>query len=168
MTQLIKLTAIIIISVATFFSVAQAQSRTTFNGTWQINLSKSKFDSLKTDLAPKELKVSQAGDSVAIAKWFVKLDGKENRFSETFYNNGRITERQIPPTTRRETSIVWSEKKDTLIINAKSFVNDKGLEWEYNTTEYWTLTPDSKQLKVYRKAVMPDRTEVYQAVYEKQ
>lgn len=161
----IKFITVILFIVIT--SAAVLQNTTNFDGKWMINISKSDFDTLKTDIAPQQIIVKQSLDSIVLTKTFEHPGAAPNSYTQSFSNNGKPSERIAGGgMERRVTTITTS--KDTLIFNTHGYVDNKGLKWEYTATEWWTASADKKSLTVQRKAVLPDRTEIYKAVYDKQ
>jgi hypothetical protein len=161
----IKFISIIMLTVMTSANILQ--SKISFDGKWTINISKSEFNSLKPDLAPKQIIVKQTLDSIALTKTFEHPGTAPQSYTQIFSYNGKPTERLARGgVERRVISIAY--KSDTLIFTTQGYVNNQGLKWEYTATENWSLSQDGKILTVQRKAVLPDRTETYKAVYNKQ
>lgn len=157
-------------SVLVIFAVIKTfifQGKPDISGRWNIDLSKSIFDSVKADAAPKQIYANQSPDSLVLTKTFEHPGSAPNSYTQNFYFNGKPLERMAGGGVERRVMTMLISK-DTLIFNTTGYVDNQGFKWEYTATEWWTLSKDGKELTIKRKAVLPDRTEIYKAVYDKQ
>jgi hypothetical protein len=138
-----------------------------FSGTWNINILKSNFDSVKPDIAPKQIVANKSLSSIELTKTFEHPGSVPNAYSQMFSFDGKPSERMAGGGIERRVTTI-AQSKDTLIFNTHGYVDNQGVKWEYTATEWWNLSQDGKALTILRKAILPDRSENYKAVYDKQ
>jgi hypothetical protein len=135
-----------------------------FSGKWLINITKSEFGTLTPEAgAAKEIKIDQKKDAIEFERIFGSSTSKE-----TLSNDGKQVEQDMPNDTKKISSLKWSDNSKQFIVTSIYKVANNGNPWEYTRTETYTLSTDGKTLTLDRVTVIPDRTDVVKAVYERQ
>jgi len=151
-----------IISIA---ATAPNSMRADFNGSWQIDTSKSDFGELPIERAAAiKFILIQSKTDVAFDRTFhnlpvgsketLKLDGTE------FEN------KQSDHTVKR--TLQLSEDKLTLTVNSKYHMTPEEQEpWDYTRAETYALAKDGKSILLTRISVTPGGTETVKAFYNR-
>src|SRR6478735_7881225 len=86
---------------------ASTQWKHNFSGNWALNIEQSDFDTLKPDIAPKQIVVVQNHDSIVVTRTFEHPGKAPNSYAQSFYFNGKTSER-TGGKERRVTTISFS------------------------------------------------------------
>jgi hypothetical protein len=128
-----------------FFAFITKADHPDFSGEWKLNESKSDLGQF-AGYAPRTIKVTQAADSITIAKTAPGFNGDDMTIAETLSFDGKQTKTTMFQTSTRTASAKWSDDGKTLTITYDLMLDFNGQQTEVKGTEAWTLSDDGKTL----------------------
>ena len=112
--------------------------RANFSGGWKLNEGKSDLGQF-APYAPRVIKVTQAADSITIAKTAPSMNGDDFTSTETLSYDGKETKTTFFGSSTRTASAKWSDDGQTLTITYVLMLDFNGQTTEIKGTEAWTL-----------------------------
>lgn len=142
--------------------------KASYAGTWKLNDQKSELGEFGARIAPKKIKVDQKDDAISFARTGTGFNGEEYTTNETITFDGKTAETTIFETSKKKSTIKWSEDGNTFVITYTLLWNFNGETTEINGTEAWSLSADGKTLTSQQNSTSPQGEFSMKAVYDKE
>jgi uncharacterized membrane protein len=139
-----------------------------YTGTWKLSEQKSDLGEFGGRIAPKKIKAEQKDDAIAIARTGTGFDGSDYTTNETLTFDGKTAETTVFESSKKKSTIKWSEDGNSFVITYVLVLNFNGETSEINGTEAWSLSEDGKTLTAQTKSTSPQGEFAMKAVYEKE
>lgn len=139
-----------------------------YGGSWKLNVQKSELGDFGDRIAPKKLNVDQKDDQIIIARTGTGFNGDEYISTETLTFDGKTNEMTIFETSKKKSTIKWSEDGNSFVITYMLSLSFNGETTEINGTETWSLTNDGKTVITEAKSSGPQGEFTMKAAYDKE
>ena len=139
-----------------------------YGGSWKLNEQKSELGEFGARIAPKKLKIDQKDDQIVISRTGTGFNGEEYTTVETITFDGKPAEMTIFETSKKKSTIKWSEDGNSFTISYVLTLNFNGETNEINGTETWSLTNDGKTVIAETKSSGPQGEFTMKVAYDKE
>jgi len=138
-----------------------------FSGVWTLNEEKGDLGNSGISNLPYKLNIYFSENTINIKKTFI-TEFDDNRIQDESYIPDGKEIKSIFWNSPRITSMCWSEKGDTMIINSKTTFTRGGQVSEAISNEHWTLVDQGQsiEIKLYSSSVWRGERKII-AVYDK-
>jgi hypothetical protein len=139
-----------------------------FSGTWKLNESKSDLGEFGGRFAARKFKVEQKEDGITISRTGTNFQGEEYTTTENLSFDGKVNEMTVFETSKKKSSIKWSDDGNSFTITYTMEFNFNGESSVANGTEKWTLSEDGKMLTSQINSTSPRGEFAMKGAYDKE
>lgn len=166
--KLLSLKALLfIIAPALLFAFTTIPDHANFSSSWKLNEGKSELGQFGR-FATKVIKADQKTDSITISRTAPSFNGDDVTTTETLHFDGKQTETPVFGTSKKTSTVKWSDDGQTMIINYTLLLDFNGQTNEIKGSEKWSLSDGGKTLTVSNTASSDQGEFSTKAVYDKQ
>jgi hypothetical protein len=139
-----------------------------YTGTWKLSESKSDLGEFGARIAPQKIKIEQKDDAITIVRTGTGFNGEEYTTTENITFDGKVAEMTLFESSKKQSTIKWSEDGNKFVISYKLLLNFNGESSEILGTEGWSLSEDGKTATAQTNSTGPQGEFTMKAVYEKE
>jgi hypothetical protein len=148
-------------------SLAAAEQKANFSGTWILNNEKSQLGEGGGWMLTTKITAKQDESAISIDRSITRRSGEESIFSENIGLNGKESQNNMEG--RQKTSVAtWSEDKTTLTISSKTVFEREGTKMEITSVEIWKMLEGGKVLSIDYTSQSPRGERKATYIYDKQ
>jgi len=136
----------------TSFVTDAAPKKVKFSGEWTLNEEKSYVAEYGEIMAATKIVIIQKGKKLTIEKFGTSQEGEEYNYSEMYTLDGKECENIMLETTKKKSTVNWSDDKQSLTITSTIWFEFDGNELEVATIEIFKFTEDGDFLSVNQNA----------------
>jgi hypothetical protein len=139
-----------------------------YTGSWKLNEQKSELGEFGGRIAARKFKVEQKDDVISITRTGTTFNGDEYSNTETLTFDGKVCEMTVYETSKKKSTIKWSEDGNSFVITYTFDFNFNGESSTINGTEKWSISEDGKSLTSQTNSQGPQGDFTMKGVYEKE
>lgn len=132
----------------TSFVTDAAAKKVKFSGEWTLNEGKSYVAEYGESMAVTKMVITQKGKKLTIEKFGTSQEGEEYNYTEMYTLDGKECENTIFETTKKKSTVNWSDDKQSITITSTIWFEFDGNELEVTTIEIFKFTEDGDFLSV--------------------
>jgi len=136
----------------TSFVTDAAPKKAKFSGEWTLNEEKSYIAEYGESMTATKMVIIQKGKKLTIEKFGTSQEGEEYNYSEMYTLDGKECENIMLETTKKKSTVNWSDDKQSLTITSTILFEFNGDELEVATIEIFKFTEDGNFLSVNQTA----------------
>jgi len=136
----------------TSFVMDAAPKKVKFSGEWTLNEEKSYVAEYGESMAVTKMVIIQKGKKLTIEKFGTSQEGEDYNYSEMYTLDGKECENIIFETTKKKSTVIWSDDKQSLTITSTIWFEFDGNELEVALVEIFKFTEDGNFLSMNQKA----------------
>ncbi len=136
----------------TSFVTDAAAKKVKFSGEWTLNEEKSYIAEYGETMAVTKMIINQKGKKLTIKKFGTSQEGESYNYTEMYTLDGKECENIILETTKKKSTAIWSDDKQSLTITSTILFEFDGNELEVTLIEIFKFTEDGEVLSVNQKA----------------
>jgi len=133
--------------VMLFSSLDLTAQKTNFSGVWGINISKSDFGNVPSNVAVQQFDINQKDDTVFIKRIIMTPDGSPITINEKISVDGNPCTSTTYDGKTKASTISWSPDQLIMTINSVYSLPGKP-EMGYKISQNWSLSKDGNELMV--------------------
>ncbi len=136
----------------TSFVTDAAPKKAKFSGEWTLNEEKSYIAEYGEIMAVTKMAIIQKGKKLTIEKFGTSQEGEDYNYSEMYTLNGKECENIMFETTKKKSTVTWSDDKQILTITSTIWFEFDGNELEVALVEIFKFTEDGDFLSINQNA----------------
>lgn len=160
------------ILLAVLFTICSSETlpnQANFSGTWVINVPKSEFGDNPLYVVPKQVKIIQDKDKLAVELFVTAVSGADSTMNEKIPFDGKAFDTVTADQRTRHYTVSWAVNNQVLKLDYSSSYSGNPNKEEYHTIETWKLSEDGKELTLNKQVkVLIGYEYSVKAVYDKQ
>jgi hypothetical protein len=138
----------IVAFLMTSFVTDAAAKKAKFSGEWTLNKGKSNIPEYGEMMAVTKMIINQKGKKLEIEKHGTSMEGESYTITEKYTLDGKECENIVYETTKKKSTVNWSEDKQSLTITSTMVFEMEGNEFEVKTIEILKFTEDGNSLSM--------------------
>lgn len=136
----------------TSFVTDAAAKKAKFSGEWTLNEEKSYVAEYGETMAVTKMIIKQKGKKLTIEKSGTSQEGEDYNYTEMYTLDGEECENIMFGTTKKKSTAVWSDDKQSITITSTILFEFDGNELEVLTVEIFKFTEDGSFLSINQNA----------------
>jgi len=142
----------LIVFLMTSLVTDAAPKKAKFSGEWTLNEGKSYVAEYGETMAATKMIIKQKGKKLTIERFGTSQEGEDYNYSEMYTLDGKECENIMLETTKKKSTVNWSDDKQSLTITSTIWFEFDGNELEVALVEIFKFTEDGNFLSISQNA----------------